>query len=103
MDLKDKIKKILEEFGCLEKHKIGYLKEVYNEVRNEELIDALFDLHIVSRSFICVSEKTPPDNVELLVQDSYGNKHLTSWRKSYGIFMCQNKNETSDDWLWMQI
>ena len=68
-----------------------------------EELNALFAERIVSRSFICVSEQTPPDNVELLVQDSYGNKHLTSWRKAYSIFSCQNKTESAEDWLWTQI
>ena len=57
MELKDKIKNVLEEYGCL--HKNGKLwDEIIQQQRNEELIDALFNLHIVSRQFKDKEAKT---------------------------------------------
>lgn len=50
-----------------------------------------------------VSEQTPPDSIQVLVQDPYGKYYLTSWRKSYSIFSCQEKTESSIDWKWKPI
>jgi hypothetical protein len=50
-----------------------------------------------------VSEQTPLINIDLLVKSPTGVIHLTSWRPSYNIFTCQNKNESSYDWKWMEI
>lgn len=99
--MKREILKIFKENGFDEYNCPYFKEEEITNIVNE--LDALFAKHIVSRSFICVSEQTPPENVELLVQDSYGNKHLTSWRKAYSIFSCQNKTESAEDWLWTQI
>lgn len=50
-----------------------------------------------------VSEKTPPNNIELLVQSPEGVVHLSNWRESYNIFTCQTKLESSYDWKWKTI
>ena len=57
----------------------------------------------VVSSFICVKDQKPPKNTELIAQDPKGIKHLTSWRESYRIFMCQSKQEDSSNWRWKQI
>ena len=44
--MKDKIKEILEAYGCLNTHNPEYWGEVLNEIRNEELIDDLYTLFI---------------------------------------------------------
>lgn len=50
-----------------------------------------------------VYDSTPPSNVELLVKSPKGVTHLSCWRPSYNIFDCQEKHESSDDWIWMLI
>jgi hypothetical protein len=54
-------------------------------------------------NFIRVSEKTPPENIELLAKSPTGDIHLTSWRSSYNIFGCQEKTASSYDWSWKTI
>lgn len=73
---------------------IGLIKNAVDE--------ALF-LYGVSNSFICVKDQEPPRNTQLIVQDPNGGNYLTSWRESYKIFMCQNKQEDSSEWKWKQI
>ena len=50
-----------------------------------------------------VSEETPPNNIELLVQSPEGIVHLSNWRESYNIFSCQAKSESSYNWKWKTI
>jgi hypothetical protein len=50
-----------------------------------------------------VYEETPPIHVELLVKSPEGIVHLSSWRKSYNIFSCQAKSESSLNWKWKTI
>ena len=52
MDLKTEMTKILEAYGCLEKHKNEGAGEVYNQIRNEDLVNDLFALYDVSNSLI---------------------------------------------------
>lgn len=53
--------------------------------------------------WVSVSEQEPPLNIELLIKSPNGLIHLASWRKAYNIFTCQNKDESSYDWKWMEI
>jgi hypothetical protein len=57
----------------------------------------------VSNRFISISEKEPPSNIELLVQNPEGQNHLAHWRKEYSIFSCQAKGEDSFGWKWKLI
>ncbi len=50
-----------------------------------------------------VSEKTPPTDCQLLVQNPDGINYLTEWRESFKIFTCQAKSESSLDWKWKLI
>jgi hypothetical protein len=50
-----------------------------------------------------VDEETPPIHLEILVQSPTGITHLSSWREAYGIFCCQEKTESTDDWKWKEI
>ena len=47
--------------------------------------------------------ETPPTGKELLVLSPEGKYYLTSWRDSYHIFTCQNKDESSFDWQWLEL
>lgn len=67
-------------------------------VRVQQLI-----LHDIDDGFIYVKNQEPPINTELIAQDPNGKNHLTRWRESYKIFMCQNKQEISYDWKWKKI
>jgi len=72
----------------------------------EDIIEATkkaLTIPVVSNSFICVKDQEPPKNTELIAQDPKGGNYLTSWRESYKIFMCQNKQEDSSEWKWKQI
>jgi len=53
--------------------------------------------------WISVSEQMPPSSTELLVKSPDGLIHLANWRESYNIFTCQNKDESSYDWKYMEI
>ena len=57
MDLKTEIIKILETYGCLQKHKNEGVGEVYNQIRNEDLVNNLFALYGVVKSFYCRDEE----------------------------------------------
>jgi hypothetical protein len=52
--------------------------------------------------WISVNEQYPPKG-ELLVKSPEGVVHLASWREYYNIFTCQDKNESSYDWQFMEI
>ena len=45
MDLKTKIKKVLEAYGCLQIHDNNGIGEVYNKIRDEDLVNDLFSLY----------------------------------------------------------
>lgn len=53
--------------------------------------------------WVNVCDQKPPVNINILAKDHEGNVHLTKWRESYGIFMCQSKSEVSFDWQWKKI
>ena len=57
-------------------------------------------LHRNIDTFISVYTQTPPLNVVVIAQSPDGTYYLTSWRESYGIFMCQSKGEDTSDWKW---
>jgi hypothetical protein len=50
-----------------------------------------------------VFENKPPSGIELLVKSPEGVAYLASWRESYHIFDCQEKRESSNDWMWKLI
>ena len=50
-----------------------------------------------------VAEETPPTQVELLVKNPEGFVSISYFRKSYGIFDCQEKYADSFDWEWKLI
>ena len=81
---------------------IEKLMNEISELRAENFALKL-NLPVVSNSFICVKDQEPPKNTELIAQDPKGVNHLTSWRESYKIFMCQNKQDNSYEWKWKQI
>lgn len=56
-----------------------------------------------SNSWKKVHEQEPPTEGYVIAKSPNGVLHLTSWRESYKIFMCQNKQETSFDWSWKNI
>ena len=58
---------------------------------------------IINDAFIYVKDQEPPINTELVAQDPNGVNHLTTWRESYKIFMCQSKQEDSLEWKWKEI
>ncbi|AGO48775.1 hypothetical protein Phi46:3_gp031 [Cellulophaga phage phi46:3] len=45
MELKNKIEKVLKDYGCLQKHKNEGVGEAYNQIRNEDLVNDLFALY----------------------------------------------------------
>jgi len=47
-----------------------------------------------------VSDKEPPNDIELLVMSPNGEIHISSWRPAYNIFACQGKEESSNNWKW---
>lgn len=50
--------------------------------------------------FILVYDKEPPHNTELLAKSPNGTLHLCHWRPAYNIFTCQEKRESTIDWMW---
>lgn len=75
-------------------------------IKTDSLIEELNQqllLHNVSNSFISISEKKPPSNIELLVQNPEGQNYLAHWRKEYNIFSCQAKSQNSFGWKWKLI
>jgi hypothetical protein len=60
-------------------------------------------LHRNIDTFISVCTQTPPLNVEVIAQSPSGITHITYWRESYGVFMCQAKYEDASDWKWKLI
>lgn len=57
----------------------------------------------VVESWVNVSTQEPPPNTDIIAEDPEGNIYLTQWRKSYGVFMCQSKSESSFDWQWKKV
>lgn len=45
MDLKTEIKKLLEAYGCLQTHKGEPFNEIYDQIRDEDLVNDLFALY----------------------------------------------------------
>lgn len=74
-----------------------------DKITENEARTLLLGLLGVSNSFISVGEKEPPKHKELIVQSPDGQNYLSSWRESYSIFTCQNKDEDSFDWKWKEI
>lgn len=47
MDLKEEIRNILDVYGCLDIHDDNVFGRIYNEMRNEDLVNDLFALYDV--------------------------------------------------------
>jgi hypothetical protein len=89
-----------------------YCNKIYQEAVKEDMYapdvyqskkDFIAGFAAAEPKWISVSEQYPPNDVELLVKSPEGVVHLASWRESYNIFTCQDKNESSYDWKYMEI
>lgn len=79
--------------------------EIADRLRNDEITTdvAKWLLSDIVNRFITVYEQEPPDDIELLVKAPDGVIHLSCWRPAYGIFTCQSKHDSSDNWSWKLI
>ena len=71
--------------------------------RRAHIKDFLAGWEAGQSKWISVSSQEPTLNIELLVKSPNGLIYLSAWRKAYNIFTCQNKDESSYDWEWMEI
>ena len=53
--------------------------------------------------WVCLIDKQPPLNTEILAKDTKGKIFLTTWRSEYGIFSCQGKRDSVYGWVWKEI
>ena len=56
MELKEKIKEVLNNYGCIRKGG-KFWDEVIDDQRNEDLVNDLFALYAVVKPFYCSDEK----------------------------------------------
>ena len=74
-----------------------------DEIYFRKLLNQAKQMEKEQNGWNIVFENRPPSGIELLVKSPKGVAYLASWRESYHIFDCQEKRESSNDWMWKLI
>jgi hypothetical protein len=80
--------------------------EISEKLRIDEICEKDAEnqlLHLFNHRWFDITEKEPPNNIEIIAKSPSGILHLTNWRTEYGIFMCMGKSEDINDWQWKFI